>query len=141
MRPRVCMGGIENRLPWQLEIIFDADRCRTTKDFSPLTLAIARPMVLHMHRRHTSILSLKRNRPKASVNATSGLSCLLINDLGFCRGFSVARSLTPPGPYPKRHLVPSSAMEDSRVGLFGPGTSHLIDRSIARKSECPAAVN
>jgi len=61
-------GGIENHLPWQLVIIFDADRCRTRKDFSPLTLAIARPIILHMQRRDTSILFLKRNCPKASDN-------------------------------------------------------------------------
>jgi hypothetical protein len=51
LRPRVRIGGIENHLPWQLEIIFDADRGRTIKDFSPMTLAIARPIVLTMRKR------------------------------------------------------------------------------------------
>ena len=60
--------GIENNLHWQLDMTFDEDRCRTRKDFSPLNLAIVRHMAFDILKRDQSRLSLKRKRPKASVN-------------------------------------------------------------------------
>ncbi len=60
--------GIENNLHWQLDITFDADRCRTRKDFSPLNLAVVRHMVLYILKPDKSKLSLKHKRLKPSVN-------------------------------------------------------------------------
>jgi hypothetical protein len=66
--PRGRAWGIENNLHWQLDTAFDEDRCRTRKDFSPLNLAIVRPIVFNILEKDRSKLSLERNRRKASVN-------------------------------------------------------------------------
>jgi hypothetical protein len=65
---------------------FDEDRWRTRKDFSPLNLAIVRPIDFNILKKDKSKLSLKRNRLKASVNPISGRRCSLVNDSAFCPG-------------------------------------------------------
>jgi hypothetical protein len=57
-RPR----GIENNLPWPLDITLDEDRCRTRNDISALNLAIVRLMVFNILKREEPKLSLARKR-------------------------------------------------------------------------------
>jgi hypothetical protein len=59
-------------------ITFDEDRCRARKDFSPLNLAIVRPIDFNILKKDESKLSRRRNRLKASVNPyfrTALLTC------------------------------------------------------------------
>jgi Glutathione S-transferase, N-terminal domain len=84
---------------------FDEDRWRTRKDFSPLNLAIVRPIDFNILKKDKSKLSLKRNRLKASVNPISGRRCSLVNDSAFCREVEAlcgqgALRLLKPGCFP-----------------------------------------
>ena len=62
--------GIENRLHWTLDVIFDEDQCRLRTGHGPENMAIVRHMALNMLQAPTSKTSLKVRRKKAGWNTT-----------------------------------------------------------------------
>lgn len=61
--------SIENNLHWSLDVAFREDECRARKDHAARNLAMIRRAVLNLLRREPSVMSLKRKRLKASINA------------------------------------------------------------------------
>ena len=53
--PRVARGhgAIENHLRWMLDVHFDEDHCRVSKDPAPLNLATVRRVALSLAKRDT----------------------------------------------------------------------------------------
>lgn len=74
---RAAARGIENNLPWPLDIAFGEDRCRARNDISALNLAIVRQMVFKILQREEPKLSLERKGWKAFVNQAVRLLRLL----------------------------------------------------------------
>ena len=62
--------GIENRLHWTLDVIFDEDQCRLRTGHGPENMSIVRHMALNMLQAPTSKTSLKVRRKKAGWNTT-----------------------------------------------------------------------
>ena len=57
--------GIENRLHWVLDVVFDEDGNRTRKDYAPQNLAVIRHLVLNLLRQEETCkksLSIKRQK-------------------------------------------------------------------------------
>ena len=61
--------GVENRLHWTLDVIFDEDQCRLRTGHGPENMAIVRHMALNMLQAPKSKTSLKVRRKKAGWNA------------------------------------------------------------------------
>ena len=61
--------GVENRLHWTLDVIFDEDQCRLRTGHGPENMSIVRHMALNMLRAPKSKTSLKVRRKKAGWNA------------------------------------------------------------------------
>jgi len=61
--------GVENRLHWTLDVIFDEDQCRLRTGHGPENMAIVRHMALNMLQPPKSKTSLKVRRKKAGWNA------------------------------------------------------------------------
>ncbi len=59
---RATARGIENNLPWPLDVTFDEDRCRARIDISALNLAIVHQTVFKILKREEPKLSLERKR-------------------------------------------------------------------------------
>ena len=62
--------GIENRLHWVLDVIFDADQCRLRTGDGPENMAMIRHMALNLLRAPKAKTSLKVRRKKAGWNTT-----------------------------------------------------------------------
>ena len=62
--------GVENRLHWTLDVIFDEDQCRLRTGHGPENMAIVRHMALNMLQAPKSKTSLKVRRKKAGWNPT-----------------------------------------------------------------------
>jgi predicted transposase YbfD/YdcC len=60
--------GIENRLHWTMDVIFDEDRCRTRKDDSPLNFAVIRHAAFNILKADKSRGSLRRKRLRACLD-------------------------------------------------------------------------
>ena len=60
--------GIENRLHWTMDVIFDEDSCRTRKDDSPLNFAVIRHAAFNVLNADKSRGSLRRKRLRACVD-------------------------------------------------------------------------
>ena len=61
--------GVENRLHWTLDVIFDEDQCRLRTGHGPQNMSIVRHMALNMLQAPKSKTSLKVRRKKAGWNA------------------------------------------------------------------------
>ena len=61
--------GIENRLHWTLDIVFDDDQCRMRSGYGPENMAVVRHMALNMLQSPKSRASLEVRRKKAGWNA------------------------------------------------------------------------
>jgi predicted transposase YbfD/YdcC len=58
--------GIENSLPWVLDIAFREDECRIRKDHAPANFAVLRHIALNLLRKENSKgRSIKTNRLRA----------------------------------------------------------------------------
>jgi predicted transposase YbfD/YdcC len=57
--------GIENRLHWMLDVIFDEDRNRARKDNGPENLAILRRLALNVVRVHPAPISMRQKVKRA----------------------------------------------------------------------------
>jgi predicted transposase YbfD/YdcC len=68
--------GIENRLHWVLDVVFDEDRARNRKDNGPENLAILRKLALNMLRSHPDKASIRRKIKHAGWDNTFLLSML-----------------------------------------------------------------
>lgn len=62
--------GVENRLHWTLDVIFDEDQCRLRTGHGPENMAIVRHMALNMLPAPKAKMSLKVRRKKAGWNST-----------------------------------------------------------------------
>ena len=60
--------GIENNLHWTMDVIFDEDRCRTTKDASSLNFAVIRHTGYNILSADTSRGSMRRKRLRACID-------------------------------------------------------------------------
>lgn len=61
--------GIENNLPWCLDVNFDEDRCRIRKDNSGENLAVIRHIALNLYKSFTKVkLSMKAKRFRCSFD-------------------------------------------------------------------------
>jgi predicted transposase YbfD/YdcC len=57
--------GIENRLHWVLDVVFDEDRGRTRKDNGPENLAILRRLAINIVRAHPARISMRQKVKRA----------------------------------------------------------------------------
>jgi predicted transposase YbfD/YdcC len=57
--------GIENRLHWVLDVVFDEDRGRTRKDNGPENLAILRRFAINLVRAHPARISMRQKVKRA----------------------------------------------------------------------------
>ena len=57
--------GIENRLHWVLDVVFDEDGNRTRKDNGPENLAILRRFALNIIRSHPDRISMRQKVKRA----------------------------------------------------------------------------
>jgi predicted transposase YbfD/YdcC len=57
--------GIENRLHWVLDVVFDEDRARNRKDHGPENLAIVRKLALNLLQCHPDKASIRRKVKRA----------------------------------------------------------------------------
>jgi predicted transposase YbfD/YdcC len=57
--------GIENRLHWVLDVVFDEDRGRTRKDNGPENLAILRRFAINIIRAHPARISMRQKVKRA----------------------------------------------------------------------------
>src|SRR5208337_4628417 len=62
--------GIENKLPWTMDVTFDEDRCRTRKDASPLNFALIRHSGYNLLKADKTRGSLRRKRLRACIDPT-----------------------------------------------------------------------
>jgi predicted transposase YbfD/YdcC len=60
--------GIENRLHWRLDMVFDEDRARTRKDHAPANLALLRRLTMNILQSHPSKASINVKRQTAGWN-------------------------------------------------------------------------
>ena len=71
--------GIENRLHWVLDVVFDEDKNRTRKDFAPENLAVMRQLALNIIRNDKeSKKSLNIRRKKAALDNQYAIKLLSI---------------------------------------------------------------
>ena len=68
--------GIENRLHWMLDVVFDEDRSRTRKDNGPENLAILRRLALNVLRAHPAPFSMRQKIKSAGWDDSFLLSLL-----------------------------------------------------------------
>ena len=59
------LWGIENRLHWVLDVVFDEDRGRTRKDNGPENLAILRRFAINLVRAHPARISMRQKVKRA----------------------------------------------------------------------------
>jgi predicted transposase YbfD/YdcC len=57
--------GIENRLHWVLDVVFDEDASRTRKDNGPENLAILRRLAVNIIRAHPARISMRQKVKRA----------------------------------------------------------------------------
>jgi predicted transposase YbfD/YdcC len=57
--------GIENRLHWVLDVVFDEDRARNRKDHGPQNIAVLRKLALNLLRSNTDKASIRRKIKRA----------------------------------------------------------------------------
>jgi len=69
--------GIENRLHWVLDVIFDEDRARNRKGNGPENLAIIRKLALNLLRTHPDKASIRRKIKRAGWDDAFLLSMLV----------------------------------------------------------------
>ena len=62
--------GVENRLHWVLDVIFDEDQCRMRTGHGPQNMAIFRHIAMNLLRTTKTKASLKVRRKRAGWNAT-----------------------------------------------------------------------
>jgi len=60
--------AIENKLHWQLDFTFREDDCRVKKDNGPANLHLVRKWALHLLKKGSQKISIKRKRKKAARN-------------------------------------------------------------------------
>lgn len=58
--------GIENKLHWKLDVIFEEDNARTRKDYAPENLAVVRRIAHNILSKHPSDKSIRRKMKRAS---------------------------------------------------------------------------
>ena len=71
--------GVENRLHWRLDVIFDEDQCRMRSGHGPQNMAVFRHIAMNLLDMTKTKSSLKVRRKKAAWN-TSYLGAILIGE-------------------------------------------------------------
>jgi predicted transposase YbfD/YdcC len=57
--------GIENRLHWVLDVVFNEDRGRTRKDNGPENFAVLRHLAVNIMRAHPARISMRQKVKRA----------------------------------------------------------------------------
>lgn len=71
--------GIENKLHWTLDVVFDEDQARSRKDNAPANLAVLRRLALNIARPHPDTKTSLRGKLKRAAWNESFLIDMLIN--------------------------------------------------------------
>ena len=68
--------GVENGLPWILDIVFDEDRARNRKDHGPEHLATLRKLALNILNRARLGISVRRKRKRSGWSNDFAISII-----------------------------------------------------------------